>query len=74
MGQREIMYYDELIPDAPDRDANRCYVYRAPNGEVVVHFRNFKIVLHSEEEIREWRDGFKQALDNLGDWFINDIA
>lgn len=74
MGVRDTMYFDELIPEASDRDTNRCYVYRAPNNEVTIHFRNLKIVLHTQEEINEWKNGFKEALGNLDDWFKNDIA
>lgn len=76
MGVREKYFFNELIPERCDRDANRCYSYRMPNGECVIHFRNYKIVLHTEEEIREWKDGFTEALKKLkeGDYFKNDIA
>lgn len=73
MGKVAKTYFDGLISETPDRNANRLRVYEAPNGEVTIHFRNFKIVLHSPEEIREWKEGFKTALENLRDNFANDI-
>jgi len=73
MGKVSETYHDTLISDSPDRNANRVRVYRSPNDEVTIHFRNLKIVLHDIHEIDEWRDGFNQALNNLGDWFKNDI-
>lgn len=75
MGKINKVYYDNLIPEAPDRNANRLRVYQAPNGEVTIHYRNFKLVLHTREEIDEWRDGFKTALDVIRekDYFRNDL-
>lgn len=66
---------DKLISPVPDRNANRVLVYYNPQHELTIHFRNFKIVLHTEEEAREWISGFKQALENFkkGDYFKNDI-
>lgn len=65
MGKIDKTYADELLPDIPDRNANRVRVYKAPNGEVTIHHRMVKIVLHSPEEIAEWRDGFREALAEL---------
>jgi hypothetical protein len=73
MGKVDKVYWDKLISEIPDRNANRVRAYRAPNGEVTIHFRNFKIVLHTPQEIAEWREGFKEALHNLGDHFKNDV-
>ena len=52
MGKIAKNYYDELIDPVADRNSNRVRVYRAPNNEITIHFRNLKIVLHTEEEIR----------------------
>ena len=73
MGKIDKTYADELIPETSDRNSNRLRVYRAPNGEVTIHFRNMKIVLLSPEEIKEWKEGFQTALDNLGEELKNDI-
>lgn len=75
MGAVDKTYFDGLIPSASDRNANRLRVYQAPNGEITIHFRNLKIVLHTPQEINEWREGFKEALINLkaGNYFPNDI-
>lgn len=62
MGVVKKTIYDALIPETPDRNANRVRLYEAPNGEVTLHFRNLKIVLHTPEEIAEWKQGFKEAL------------
>ena len=74
MGKILKTYYDELIDPVADRNSNRVRVYRAPNNEVTIHFRNLKIVLHTEEEIQEWRAAFRQAREKLGDNFENDIV
>lgn len=72
MGKVLRTIYDELIPEIPDRNANRVRLYEAPNGEVTLHFRNLKIVLHTPEEINEWKHGMQTALQNLGNHFVND--
>lgn len=74
MGVISEMIHESLIPEAPDRNSNRLRIHRDPNGEVTINYRNLKIVLHTPEEVAEWREGFKIALDNLGDWFKDDIA
>ena len=75
MGIFKNIIEDRLISPTPDRNSNRIYIYRKPNGEVSIWFRNLKITLLSEEEIQEWKEGFKIALENFkkGDYFKNDI-
>lgn len=75
MGKVAHTYIDKIIPEIADRNANRLRVYRAPNGEITIHFRNLKIVLHNDMEISEWVDGFKEALEELQrkDYFKNDL-
>lgn len=75
MGKVAKTYYDELCEPVPCRNNNRIRVYRMPNNEVVIHYRDMKIVLHKEEEIQEWKEGFKHALSVLkkGNYFHNDI-
>ena len=75
MGKISKIYYDELIDPVADRNSNRVRVYRAPNNEVTIHFRNLKIVLHTEDEIREWKNGFAEALRKFeeGNYFQNDV-
>ena len=75
MGKVAQTYYDKLISEIPDRNSNRVRVYRKDNDEVVIHFRNLKITLFTEPEIQEWKEGFKQALEELRakDYFKNDI-
>lgn len=75
MGKVSKYYYDRLIDPIPDRNGNRVRVYEMDNGEVVIHFRNLKINLLTEEERREWKEGFTEALKNLreGNYFENDL-
>ena len=73
MGKIQAIIHDELIDSVADRNANILRIYRAPNDEVTIHFRNLKIVLHKREEQEEWSQGFKQALKKLGDRFQDDI-
>lgn len=73
MGLVDKVYYDELCSPTAGRNSNRIRVYRKPNNEVVIHYRDMKITLLTEDEIQEWKNGFKVALDNLGDKFLNDL-
>ena len=75
MGKVQKTYYDKLISEVPDRNSNRVRVYRKENGEVVIHFRNFKLTLLTDEEITEWRDGMREALRAFeeGNYFPNDL-
>ena len=75
MGQVSKIIEDKLISSTPDRNANRIYIYRKPNGEISIWFRNLKITLLTEEEIQEWKNGFKIALENFkkGNYLNNDI-
>ena len=73
MGKIQTIIHDELIDSVADRNANILRIYRAPNDEVTIHFRNLKIVLHTREEQEEWSRGFKQALEKLGDRFQDDV-
>jgi len=75
MGQVSKIIEDKLVSPTPDRNANRIYIYRKPNNEVSIWFRNLKITLLTEEEIQEWKNGFKTALENFkkGNYLNNDI-
>ena len=75
MGKISKVHYEKLIDPIPDRFSNRVKVQEAPNGEITIHFRNLKIVLHSPQEIAEWREGFGIALENFkgNDYLRNDI-
>jgi len=75
MGVVSQIIEDKLISPSPDRNANRVYIYRKPNREVSIHFRNLKITLLNEDEVQEWRNGFKTALENFkkGNYLNNDI-
>lgn len=74
MGKIDKKIADVLIDPSPDRNANRVRAYKKDNGEVVVHFRNFKIML-TPHEAEEWRAGFRQALRELKDknYLKNDL-
>lgn len=76
MGKVDTIIEDKLISLIPDRNANRIYIYRKMNlREVTIHFRHLKITLLAEDEIREWKEGFKIALEKFksGNYFKNDI-
>lgn len=75
MGKILTTIEDKLILPVPDRNPNRIHIYKNHLGEVTIHFRNFKIVLLTPEEIREWSQGFGVALDNFkrSNYFKNDI-
>lgn len=65
MGRVEKIYDERTLHSSPDVNSNIIRVYKAPNNEVTIHFRNMKIVLHTPEEIAEWRDGFRKALTRI---------
>ncbi len=67
MGKIKNIIYEKLIPEVADRNSNLLRAYEAPNGEVTIHFRNIKIVLHNQEEIQEWKSGFAEALKKLNE-------
>ena len=75
MGQIAKMIHEEIIDPISDRSPNLLRVYRAPNNEITIHFRNLKIVLHTAEEQKEWKEGFAIALKKLQekDYFKNDV-
>lgn len=75
MGKVAQTIYDELCPPVAGRNNNRIRVYRMPNNEVVIHYRDLKINLLTVEEQEEWRCGFAEALKKLeeGQYFLNDI-
>jgi hypothetical protein len=73
MGKVDHIVKERLLKDHADRSPNLLRVYKSPNGEVVIHYRNLKIVLLTPEEQIEWVMGFKTALDNLGDHFKEDL-
>lgn len=75
MGKIQTLIHEETICPVADRNANVLRVYRAPNGEATIHFRNLKIVLHTPQEIEEWKNGFTQALQKLQekDYFRDDL-
>lgn len=66
MGKVTRVFYEKLIEPIPDRYANRVKVQEGHNGEVTIHFRNQKIVLHKHnyDEVEEWINGFRIALEN----------
>ena len=75
MGQISKVIHEEIIEEVADRNSNLLRVYRAPNDEITIHFRNLKIVLHSLEEQEEWKKGFSEALIKFyeGDYLRDDI-
>jgi len=73
MGRYTKIHHDSLIEPTPDRNSNRLRVHEDEQGEVTINFRNLKIVLHTREEVEEWKSGFRTAYENLGDWFKDDI-
>lgn len=72
MGKFDQIIYERIIPSESDRHANRVRVHRA-GEEITIHFRNLKIVLHNKAEVDEWKEGFTEALEKLGDHFKYDI-
>lgn len=75
MGKVKDIIEDQLISPEPDRNANRIYIYRKPNDEYSVHFRNIKVTLVTTQDIQEWREGFRIALENFkkGNYLNNDV-
>lgn len=65
MGRIEKILYENTVDPIANRNSNLLRIYRAPNQEVTIHYRNLKIVLHTQEEIREWKEGFSQALRKI---------
>lgn len=75
MGKVATIIVDKVISLNPDRNANRIYIYRKPNNEVSIHFRNLKMTLLKEEEVEEFKIGFKEALKEFkkGNYLKNDV-
>ncbi len=67
MGEIKKIHYEKLIDPVADRYSNRLRVHEAPNGEVTIHYRDLKIVLHkhNHDEVEEWVQGFKIALNEI---------
>lgn len=64
MGKIDKILYEQTICPIADINSNLLRVYRAPNSEVTIHYRNLKIVLHIND-ISEWKEGFEKALKRL---------
>ena len=64
MGKIAKIIHEEAIDPVAGHNSNLLRVYQAPNGEVTIHFRNLKIVLH-KDDINEWKEGFAIALKKL---------
>ncbi len=63
MGKINKIYEEKLIPPAPDRQANYLKVYENDAGELVIRFRNLKILLIGDQKL-DWVLGFRTALEN----------
>lgn len=74
MGKIQKIYQEALIDPTPDRNSNLLRVYEKDNGEVIIHFRNFKINLIGDQRA-EWKYGFTEALRELqeNNYLENDI-
>ncbi len=64
MGQVIKKYYEQIIPETPDRNPNRIFIFYDGYGLVGVHFRNLKWHL-TPEEYEDWRRVFSTALENF---------
>lgn len=65
MGKIAKIYYEKTINPVADQNSNLLRIFEAPNKEVTIHIRNLKIVLHTPEEIAEWKRGFVEAQKKL---------
>lgn len=63
MGKINRVIHQQLISPEPDRQSNLLKVYENASGELVIRFRNLKILLIGEQK-QEWVQGFKEALEN----------
>lgn len=66
MGKIAKIIHEQLISPEAEQNSNLLRIYRAPNGEVTIHYRNLKIVLHAHE-IEEWKQGFAGALKKINE-------
>lgn len=66
MGKISVHVYDELVPEEPDRHANRLSIYKSIGGQYRINFRNIQFRL-SKKEFEEWKRGFARAKEKLGD-------
>jgi len=64
MGKIEKIIHEQTVRPEADQNANLFRIYRAPNQEVTIHYRNLKIVLHTHE-IQEWKQGFAETLKKI---------
>lgn len=63
MGKITRVVHQQLISPEPDRQSNLLKVYENSSGELVIRFRNLKLLLIGEQK-EEWVRGFKEALEN----------
>ncbi len=64
MGKVIKKYYEELIPETPDRNPNRIFIFLDQWNYVGIHFRNIKWQL-TLEQFGEWQKVFKEALEEF---------
>lgn len=67
MGKIAKIFYENTIAPEAEQNSNLIRVFEAPNKEVTIHIRNLKIVLHTPEEITEWKRGFAEAEKKLNE-------
>lgn len=71
MGKIAEHICEKIIPEAPDRHANRLAIYKSIGGQYRINFRNLQIRL-SKAEFEMWRTGFNKAKAKLGDLMQHD--
>jgi len=63
--------YSELIPEEPDRHANRVEIIKSTGNLYHVYFRNLSWKM-SKAEFLEWKKAFAVAKEKLGDRMEDD--
>ena len=64
MGKIEKIIDEKIIDPEAAHNSNLLRIYRAPNQEVTIHYKNLKIVLHTHE-VGQWKQAFAEALKKI---------
>ena len=74
MGKVIKTFYEDTIPDAPDRERNVIRVEESNRpGQFHIHYRNLKIQL-DREQAKHWKGAFTEAKEAFKDFLVDDIA
>ena len=72
MGKIREHISNMIIPEVPDRHANRLSIYKSIGGQYRINFRNLQIRL-SAKDFETWKKGFSKARVKLAERMEYDV-